>query len=343
VIPDDLRTSLIDRLLDLPLAETSAGRSALLTGIPQEGYFARNPDNARGDMIHLVAQLEENFGPAGVREWRLLQLVDNAIRTVVGTELARKLGRIRQDLVSAMEGLRRTQVDPAAVAQVHLFDLRQPVLGCIAALAGGVGLAGFVLPTPTSRLLRYFCESLKHRGAELKEWTRDQVVVPDAPLQIEPLHTTVEFATAKAGRFHGLLQRKSVIWAVFVRNPGDAVALWSNVRAAFAQRRPENHMVIVFGMLEAAAAPEQMLLLPSPRFTQKDVANWLTDIARARAWQESLVQRWTAVIVRGYTTEGALPIEIVYDRLETHSSLPRDYQTEQDVLQRLEELELIGD
>src|SRR5215217_820351 len=88
MIPDDLRLALVEGLMRVPLVgvdDNAMGRTALLAGIPNTAYFTRNDANARGDVMVLVAQLEENFGVNG--EWRLLQLVNNVLPMVQGTEL----------------------------------------------------------------------------------------------------------------------------------------------------------------------------------------------------------------------------------------------------------------
>jgi hypothetical protein len=85
-------------------------------------------------------------------------------------------------------------------------------------------------------------------------------------------------------------------------------------------------------------------VLPSPQFTPDDVASWVMDIVKARAWQESLIARWTAVIVMGYTVGGPLPMDIVYDRLERYHSLVNEHRDdEQALLQELQELEAVGE
>lgn len=63
MIADDLRKGLVDAISKVPFAANEVGRTTLLAGIPGSGNFSRNPLNASGDIMILVLQLEENYGP----------------------------------------------------------------------------------------------------------------------------------------------------------------------------------------------------------------------------------------------------------------------------------------
>ena len=149
MIADDLRLALVEAVSKIPLAVDQVGRTSLLAGIPQAEFLTRNSSNSRGDVMVLVLQLEETYGPA--REWRLLQLIDNAAASVAGTDLAKQLAQIRRSL---LEAARPRHPKPAETAQVHLFDLRQPVMMCVGQLPPTGGISGFVVPAATPRLLR---------------------------------------------------------------------------------------------------------------------------------------------------------------------------------------------
>jgi hypothetical protein len=337
MIADDLRRDLVFALSRAPAAQTDPGRTSLLAGIPGAAYFSRNRDNGPGDIMSLVLQLEETYGPNG--DWRLLQFIDNAAVTVAGADVARELQRIRNEL---QRPLRPRTVRPAETAQVHLFDLRRPVMMCVGQLPPTGGISGFVLPSATHRLLQYFCDSLRYRGVEYEAWTRDRVAPTPSPLVIGPLQTAVSVAAGRVKNFQQVLAVKHVFWPVYVDNEADADALWQAAKSAF-DPVPRNHMIVVFGMPEQRALPPGMISLPPPQFTSQDVANWMTEIVKARAWQESLVQRWTAVIITGYNTGGPLPVDLVYDRLERTHGLVNAYRDdERGLLQELQDLEAIG-
>jgi hypothetical protein len=337
MIADDLRQALVLAISKTPDAETDVGRTTLLAGIPGSAYFERNRSNVKGDIMILVLALEENYSANG--EWRLLQFIDNATFPVAGTDLGKSLLGIRQELLKTV---RPRKVNPAETAQVHLFDLRRPVMTCVGQLPQDGGVSGFVLPCATPRLLRYFCDSLRHRGEEYQSWTRARVAATASPLVIGPLQTAVSVAADYAKKLQPLLAVKHVLWPAFLEHDTDAAALWEAAKAVF-DPAPKNQMIVVFGFPENRPQPAGMISLPSPQFTSSDVEGWMMDIAKARAWQQSLVARWTAVIVMGYTSEGPLPVDIVYDRLERCHSLVNEYRDdEQGLLQELQDLEAIG-
>jgi hypothetical protein len=338
MIADDLRLALVEAISKIPLAVDQVGRTTLLAGIPKAGFLTRNPANDRGDVMVLVLQLEETYGPN--REWRLLQLIDNAAASIPGTDLAKQLAEIRRAL---LEAARPRNPRAAETAQVHLFDLRQPVMMCVGQLPRSGGMSGFVVPAATPRLLRYFCDSLQHRGAEYGAWTRDLIAATRSPVVIGPLQTAISVALTQAKRVESLLAVKHVLWPAYVESEADANALWQGLNATFTQP-PQTHLVVVFGMPDGVGAPASMKQLPSPAFTPHDVSNWGMDIAKANAWNDALVKRWTTVIVMGYTSGGPLPVDIVYDRLERYHGLVNEYRDdEQGLLRALQELELIGD
>ncbi|MHB9435905.1 hypothetical protein [Mesorhizobium sp. P15089B] len=94
MIPDDLRHELVDALNAIPLAIEHMGRTTLLAGIPHAGFLTRNPANDRGDVMVLVLQLEESYGPPPKRQWWLIKLIENAAATVPGTDLGNRLAAI---------------------------------------------------------------------------------------------------------------------------------------------------------------------------------------------------------------------------------------------------------
>ena len=247
MIPDDLRLALVEKLLRVPgvAGGSRAGRDALLSGMPDLFLYRNEEGNARGDVTLLVAQLSEIFGANG--EWRLLQLVNNALPLVRGAEVGTELLTIRDRLLEVRRGLRPVPVHPAEVAQVHLFDLRKPVYICIGKLPDVPHVSGFVITTPISRLLRYFCESLKQRGAGDGIWGRDQVAAPGAPMVIDPRYTTVAAVASRSDNFRRLLAHKHVLWPIYVDNATDAAALWQQLEGAF-EKTLEHHLVITFGM-----------------------------------------------------------------------------------------------
>ena len=100
MIPDDYRLELVEILLEVPLIgheDDAKGRTALLAGIPQQGVMTRNPGSARGDVMIIVLQLEESFSQFG--DWRLLQLIDNALPSVMGIATGGRLQAMRAKLV----------------------------------------------------------------------------------------------------------------------------------------------------------------------------------------------------------------------------------------------------
>ena len=312
------------------------GRAALLVGIPTAQYLYRNESNADRDMMLIVVQLAEIFGSN--REWRLLQLVDNVMPSVQGTELGIRFLRIREELLKVEQGLRPVQLHPAEVAQVHMFDLRRPVGVCAGLLPDTAKASGFVVTTPTPRLLRYFCERLKHRGELDGIWRRDQVAETGAALVIDPKHTTVAVALAKSGNVRSLLARKHVLWPIYVDDAADATALWNQLMAAF-DTALDHHLVVTFGMPPGTKVPEGMTVLPAPRFTSQDISNWLGPIGQTVPLDRSDIELWASVITVGCTgTPDDLRIEMVYEQLEMHSDLLTRNRNRDDLMSAVKDL-----
>jgi hypothetical protein len=336
MITDDLRHSLIEAICRVPVAASHIGRTGLLGGI-HHAHLTRNETNDRGDVMVLVAQLEDNYGAN--REWRLLKFIDNAAKSVAGTELERELGQLRSSL---LEIARPRAIRAAETAQVHLFDLRPPVMTCVGKLQDSRGLSGFVVPAVTPRLVKYFCNSLQYWGAVNDTWSRDQVAATRPLLVIEPMRTEVSYALTQAKKIESLLAAKHVFLPIYVANRADADALWQGLSTAFPQ--PTNRFIVVFGVPDITMAPAAMTVLPSPEFKFEHIANWAADIAKANSWSPTLLERWTTVIVMGCEKGKPLPIDYVYDRLEQYHELVNSYrEDEYGLLQVLKELEMIGE
>ena len=338
MIPDDLRLALVDKLLCVPSVAGGgqAGRDALLSGMPNLFLYRNDAGSARGDVMLLVAQLSEIFGANG--EWRLLQLVDNALPLVQGTEAGTELLKIREELLEAQKGLRPVLVHPSEVAQVHLFDLRQPVYICIGKLLDVVKASGFVITTPIPRLLGYFCDSLKQRGAREGLWGRDEVAATGPPAVIDPIHTTVAVAASKSDKVRSLLVRKHVLWPIYVDDAADAAALWQQLEGAF-EDTLGHHLVIAFGMPADANAPPGMIRL-APKFTSKDISNWVTAIGEKFTWREKEIGWWAKLILMNCLgNPDDLPAEMVYEQLERHCALVVQNRNPDDLMNALKDLE----
>jgi hypothetical protein len=335
----DLREALIAALMGVPRISSgnAAARDALLAGIPLP-HLRRDPANAQNDVMLLVWQLEQVFGLAG--EWYLRQLVDNARLGIEGTELGHELVRLGQELAHELQAARQALVRPDDVAQVHLFDLTQPTNVCVLHLLQmpGPGLSGFMLATPTDKLLRYFCERLKRRGSDLEVWRREAVAPVVRPLMIDPVHTKVEDAIEWISRRRSVLEKRIVIAGVYLRENADAEALWRGVSAHF-EGALENHLIVVFGMQEAAAPPG-MQGLPPPTFSPNDLSDWVRAIVRTAAWEEALVDRWTRVIIERRREEPV--IGWIYDELEEHVKLLKKDQSQAEFVRELDDYEKMG-
>jgi hypothetical protein len=322
MIPHELRRELVEKLLRVPIASGGFdGRTFLLGGIPQR-FVPRDPGNAHVDIGLIVSFLEESFGPYG--EWHLLEFLDAAIHTVAGTELAAELLDLRQRLVAEKDRQWPVQPDPADVGQVHNFDLRLPVSSCAVSLMDrDCRVSGYVVTTPTPRLLRHFCERLRRLGEseDLRLWRREQVAEPKPALVIDPMHTPVPLTAGKLDEVRARLAWQHFLWPIYVADADDARTLWKQLKAAFDATR-DHHLVVTFGMPAGAEPPDDMTLLPEPRFTPQDISNWVRPIGAAVRLDSSDVELWARVIEQGCAARsGILPIEIVYEQLELHYGL----------------------
>ena len=342
-ISSDLRLKLVDCLLCVPFLTGGgqAGRKALLSGLPDVFPARDEAGNAFADLMLLVTVSAEIFGANG--EWCLLQLVDNALPPVKGTEVGTKLLKLRQQLVDVYKTLRHVQVHPVEVAQVHLFDLKQTVYMCIWSLPPAAAASGFVVTTPTSRLLRHFCESLKQRGAGEGIWAREEVAEPGTPMVVNPVHTTVAGVASKADKYRAMLAKKHVLWPIYVDNFDDAKVLWQQLQGVF-EKTLEHHLVITFGMPADTEVPPGMKLLPAPIFTSQDVSNWITPIGKILTWHKEEIDWWAKLIlVNCVGSQETLPIKMVYQQLERHYELITQYRNNpEDLMNALKDLELIG-
>jgi hypothetical protein len=322
MIPQELRHELVEKLLRVPVANGDGGylgRTSLLGGIPHSA-IQRNRANAETDTRLIVNYLEESFGPYG--EWRLLEFLDAAVATVPGAKLETELRQIRAELLAAKERHWPARRQPAELGQIHNFDLRLPVRFCTVSLMDrGCQVSGFVINTPTHRLLRYFCERLRQHGESEELWRRDQVAEPKPALVINPMHTPVPLAPGKLDEVRARLAWQHVIWPIYVTSPDDARVLWQQLAAAFGAAC-DHHLVVTFGMPAGAEVPAGMTVLPEPRFTRKDIADWINPIGAAVPLDTRDVERWASVIEQGCAAiSEALPIEIVYEQLELHYGL----------------------
>jgi hypothetical protein len=341
-ISRDLRHELVDNLRRVPFVVGGghAGRKALLSGLPNVFPSRDEASSLFADMMLLVTLSAEIFDESG--DWCLLLLVDNALPTVQGTEVGTNLVEIRQQLLEIQKGLRRVQANPAEVAQVHLFDLKKTVYECIWSLPPVAKASGFVVTTPTSRLLRYFCESLKQRGAGEGVWGRDEVAATGATMVVDPILTTVAIVASRSDMFRPLLARKHVFWPIYVDNSADAAALWQRLEGAFDEKL-EHHLVITFGMPTGTDVPPGMIPLPAPRFTRQDISNWITPIGERLTWRKKEIDWWAKLImVNCAGGHENLPIEMVYEQLERHYGLITQNRNPDDLMNALKDLELIG-
>jgi hypothetical protein len=330
MIPPELRARLIDSITKVPSVQTHEGRTRLLVDLPGAPFFQRDLGNAQGDITTLVLQLEDNFGADS--GWKLLRLIDNAARQVPGTELCNILGEIRQELLRLPRTARL-----AELGQVHFFDLRQLVFRCVASLPTEGGLSGFLVRGATTRLLRYFCDSLKHRGADMQAWSRERVAISGAPLVVGPLMTPVKLAVGHAAKHKSRLASAHVIWPVYFESPSDCDVLWQDLKATFDQCRRQ-HMIVVFGLAAASSVPTipELQSLPEPAFTSLEVSEWMAAIGTGRSWSASLVKQCIDSVLMGYTEGDCMPVDTVYDRLEfCHTTFNECQYDEQELLRRL--------
>ena len=257
-IPRELREELVENLLSVPSVAGGgrAGRDVLLRGMPSVFLYRNESGNVHADVALLVTQSLDVFGEGG--EWCLLQLVDNALPQVQGTEVGMKLLKIRRQLLEVQKGHWRVPAHPAEVARLHRFDLRIPVGICIWSLPDVPKVSGFVVTTPTPRLLGYFCDSLKQSGEDERRcWVRDEAAATGTPMVIDPKHTTVAVVVNKSDKVRSLLAGKHVLWPIYVDHAADAAALWRQLEGAF-EKTLEHHLVITFGCRRVPEVPPGM-------------------------------------------------------------------------------------
>ncbi|MEU7908518.1 hypothetical protein [Actinoplanes sp. NPDC049118] len=336
VIPHDLRLLLVEKLADLPMLSQGdlGSRTALLAGVPHSGSLNRNHNNVRGDLLLIVSQLEQTYDRGG--GWHLLGVVDNAAAGVEGTELGRALTEIRAQLVLLDNGLRAARPQPYEVAQIHLLDLVGPVLSGVGLLPGAPATSGFALFTPSSRMLRCFCESLKHHSSLLR-WSRDQVTTMGVPLVVDPVSTPVDVVLEKLAKLGPLLARQHVIVPAYTAEPEAAAEIWKRIdRGLAADGR--HHLVIAFGLPAGSPVPDGVIALPEPRFAIADVRKWVDDIGSSMPWDQNLVERWRKVVLGEFAAfdHDRLPVDLVYDRLDAHCGLVQLNRTPEELLNALE-------
>jgi len=342
-IPRDLREELVENLLSVPSVAGGGrpGRDVLLRGMPSVFLYRNESGNVHADVALLVTQSLDVFGEGG--EWCLLQLVDNALPQVRGTEVGMKLLKIRRQLLEVQKGLWRIPEHPAEVARVHRFDLRIPVGICIWSLPGVPKVSGWVVTTPTPRLLGYFCESLKQSGVDERRcWGRDEVAATGPPMVIDPRHTTVPVVVNKSNKVRSLLAGKHVLWPIYVNDAADAAALWRQLEGEF-EKTLEHHLVITFGMPAGTEVPPGMTVLPVPKFTQQDISDWIAVIGKTLTWREEEIDWWAKLILMNCASNpDDLRIETVYEQLEHHCGLVTQHRNPDDLMNALKVLELIG-
>jgi hypothetical protein len=325
-IPAHVRRRLVAALQRMALVAGVMGRNALLAGIPSAN-FSRNNDNAGGDLDLLIVQTEDNFAADG--EWRLRVLVDNAIHKAAGTAVGNELLEICAELDAALAEHRKKRLNPADVAQPHLFDLRIPVAQCVnALLPEAAEMRGFMLPTSTARLLHPFCKSLRDRAIRDSRWTRGRVHVR-APLEIRLPQTSVDAAIECAKRQKPRLDEDAIVWSVYARETDDAKSLWLRLKDEFGCKL-NNDFVVVFGMPAGTHYPDDLLPLTLQKFTAKHVLEWIMPIIKSSGWQDpTLSEYWMQVFVADHVdSQDELPIEWLYDQLESHQELVQDNPTE---------------
>jgi hypothetical protein len=320
MISKSIRDRLEKALLRVPGADEKPGRDTLLIGIQCES-FTRHAGNPTVDVQLIIARLEN---AVRLEDDRWYQLEDMWVET------------------------HRKQQNPAYLAQPYLFDLREPVKNCLFSLPSDPGLYGFVLPTPTDRLLQHFSNKLRHRGIEINSWARKDVEIA-FPCMIDVRHTSVEDALSLAKKRKRQLEEQTVVWAVFMQDVGDARALWERLAQEFSGKLAK-HFIVVFGLPPNVLArrtkpPKAMFLLPQPKCTAKDVSDWVGSIINGLKWQEaSLIERWSRVIMTGnIESQEGLLLERLFDRLEYHRNQLTEHPTEEAFKKRLIELEQIGE
>jgi hypothetical protein len=312
MIPQHLREQLVQTVCGIPSTYTESGRGALLTGIPIPIVCNLRDSNQHTDISNMVNLLAECYGRGPRREWWLLQFIGNAQSAASGLALIGTLERIKQDLVADQQ---TAFVNWAEMAQVHFFDLRQPVMRCVLELPRNGGVSGFVIRGASRIILDYFCQSLPYRGETWSRlWKRSQLF-PSNAMRIRQLETAVSVAVRTIQQFERLIKTKHVVWAAEVESEDDAEFIWQSTKVMFGLP-PANHLILILGMPEDQKPPTEMKILESPVFDAQEVRAWVEDIAKIRLWNNLLVDRWTKVLVTG-CSNGEFPSpEMLYRNLE---------------------------
>ncbi|GIJ43620.1 hypothetical protein Val02_05060 [Virgisporangium aliadipatigenens] len=302
----------------------------LLHGIPVNIALSQNA-SINVAIRQIVMNLAGSYDKYG--KPHVVRLIDNAMLDADGTEPGTELKWIRQRLQGQQPG-------PAELAQLDHFDLRQPVHMCIGTLPGTAAMSGFTVPTPTPRLLKHFCASVKHRGADSRMWRRDEISAEGIPLVINPIHTPVTLALSRMRNIEKLLTKKHVIWSMFVDDASDAAHLWRGIQKNFAQPLA-HHLIVAFGIPPEVRTPDGMVQLPAPTFTVQDVRDWLEAIGTALTFPADLIDRWARRVLLsiGGGTD-ALPIHAVYEHLAHHSDVIRIHRTPEALSHILDDFDL---
>lgn len=301
MIADELRRELITTLSLIPAAQEWQGRNALLIRIPAIQHIDRDRSNMDVDLTIIVAVVGHITCEDGTPG--LLQLIDNAVPMVRGTERADDLLKIRQKVISTRK------LNPAEIGQVDLFDLYQPVMRCLSYLGPEGGVTGFVLPSATAPLLENFGESLKHRGHPML-WSRGGFAAIGVQT-VNAVGNPVSNASRNLTNLKRPLERQHVLWAACVENPADCATLWQTARAAF--DGIQKHMIMILGC-ESESIPRGMVELPRPVFRSSDVEKWLKEVGESERWNDGLLKQSASAIIAG-DAEPFLP-DVIYGRLK---------------------------
>src|SRR5215213_8748878 len=107
------RRELIEVLLQVPATEPMAGRTSLLTGIPNHESLNRIEGNRRADLELIVDQLADVRLQSG--EPAIFILVDNALSYLVGLEAGVTLQALRERLISSSTALSPDDAEDGAI------------------------------------------------------------------------------------------------------------------------------------------------------------------------------------------------------------------------------------
>lgn len=345
MIDGKLRDRLVDILLRVPLVhgENDVARTSLLAGVPNSGFFQRVGGNPAADLKILVLQLEDNFSAVG--EWRLLYLIDNALPTVKGSDVAQDLQSLRSELEACCQQPLRHRPYSFDVGEIYRFDLKNPILQCLATLhTNRPKLAGYLLPYPSQRLLRCFCENLKRSGAENDYWSRGQVTIPPfSPMVLDPRYLTVERAIDKIIGCRRLLESQTVLIGIRASNKKEVSQLWESLCQKYSQPL-SHHLIIVVGAPPTLRPPSGVNPVPPPSFSGEDVSKWVGGILAELPWhkKDTLVAKCINVIVTSSTSTGnQLDVDQTYGTLEYFLARLGEFQQDEEAF--LSQLEQIGD